>query len=97
MCGHSFAYVAHFEFLRNVWSQTQRATKSANHLPYLATHLAYLATQLSYLVTRLPLLTFTLGLAAPIRLGRLFRLSHHCLFLQSALRGAATSTTMLAA
>ncbi len=53
MCGHSFAYVAHFVFLRDVWIRTQsaavasrRATNLATHLPKLATHLPKLATHL---------------------------------------------------
>jgi hypothetical protein len=44
--GHSFAYVAHFVFLRDVWIRSQtaavasrRATNLATHLPKLATHL----------------------------------------------------------
>jgi hypothetical protein len=43
--GHSFAYVAHFVFLRDVWIRSQtaavarrRATNLATHLPELATH-----------------------------------------------------------
>ncbi len=51
--GHSFAYVAHFVFLRDVWIRTQRvavasrrATNLATHLPNLATHLPNLATHL---------------------------------------------------
>jgi hypothetical protein len=45
--GHSFAYVAHFVFLRDVWIRTQRAavaSRRATNLachpsPFLATHL----------------------------------------------------------
>jgi hypothetical protein len=58
--GHSFAFVAHFEFLRDVWIRTQRAalasrratgTNLATHLqlshpsPCLATHLPQLSHQ----------------------------------------------------
>jgi hypothetical protein len=35
--GHSFAYVAHFVFLRDVWIRTLIANLAA-HLPNLATH-----------------------------------------------------------
>ncbi len=58
---HSFAYVAHFVFLRDVWIGTQSAavasrcaTNLATHLPNLATHLPYLTTHLPYLTTHLP-------------------------------------------
>ncbi len=47
--GHSFAYVAHFVFLRDVWIRTQRAAVNRNKLArhqlshpshsYLAIHL----------------------------------------------------------
>ncbi len=59
--GHSFAYVAHFVFLRDVWIRTQRVavasrrgTNLAAHLPILATHLPNLATYLPNLATHLP-------------------------------------------
>jgi hypothetical protein len=55
---HSFAYVAYFVFLRDVWIRTQRAgvasrcaTNLAAHLRNLATHLPNLATNLSNLTT----------------------------------------------
>ncbi len=51
--GHSFAYVAHFVFLREVWIQTQRAAVASRLVyqlsyqsPYLSTHSPFLATQL---------------------------------------------------
>jgi hypothetical protein len=45
--GHSFAYVAHFVFFRDVWIRaSRRATNLATHLPDLATHLPDLATHL---------------------------------------------------
>ncbi len=37
--GHSFAYVAHFVYLRDVWIQTQRAAV-ARRATNLATHLS---------------------------------------------------------
>jgi hypothetical protein len=59
--GQSFAYVAHFVFLRNVWIRTQRvaiasrhATNFATHLRDLATHLTNLATHFPNLATNLP-------------------------------------------
>jgi hypothetical protein len=59
--GPSFAYVAHFVFLRDVWILTQRAavasrraTDLATPLPSLATHLPVLATHLPNLATHLP-------------------------------------------
>ncbi len=60
--GHSFAYVAHFVFLRDVWIRIQRAavesrraTNLATHLPTLAaTHLPDFATHLPNLATYLP-------------------------------------------
>ncbi len=36
--GHSFAYVAHFVFLRDVWIRTQRAAIACRHVTNLATH-----------------------------------------------------------
>ncbi len=35
---HSFAYVAHFVSLRDVWIRTQRAAVAAGAVPNLATH-----------------------------------------------------------
>ncbi len=56
--GHSFAYVAHFVFLRDVWIRAQRAavasTNLATHIPNLATRLPDLATHLPDLATHLP-------------------------------------------
>jgi hypothetical protein len=37
--GHSFAYVAHFVFLRDVWIRTQRAAVASRCATNLATHL----------------------------------------------------------
>jgi hypothetical protein len=37
--GHSFAYVAHFVFLRDVWIRTQRADLASRRTTNLATHL----------------------------------------------------------
>ncbi len=37
--GHFFAYVAQFEFLRDVWIRTQRATVASRRATNLATHL----------------------------------------------------------
>ncbi len=57
---HSFAYVAHFVFLRAAVESrcaTNLATYLPNlapHLPNLATHLPHLATQLCNLATHLP-------------------------------------------
>jgi hypothetical protein len=48
--GHSFAYVARFVFLRNVWIRTQRAAIAC--ATNLATHLP------SHNLTRLPAATF---------------------------------------
>jgi hypothetical protein len=42
--GHSFAYVAHFEFLRDVWIRTQRAAEASSRANNLATHLPRLST-----------------------------------------------------
>ncbi len=36
---HSFAYVAHFVFLRDVWIRTQRAAEASRRATNLATHL----------------------------------------------------------
>jgi hypothetical protein len=58
--GHSFAYVAHFVFLRDVWIRTQRAAVAthllnlASHLLNLASHLINLASHLLNLATHLP-------------------------------------------
>jgi hypothetical protein len=53
--GHSFAYVAHFVFLREVWIRTQSAAVvSRRLLPYIATHLPDLANHLPNLATHLP-------------------------------------------
>jgi hypothetical protein len=44
--GHSFAYVAHFIFLRDTWIRTQRAavaSRCATHLSNFANHLPNLA------------------------------------------------------
>ncbi len=41
--GHSFAYVAHFVFLRDVWIRTQRAAVASRGATNLATHLPNLA------------------------------------------------------
>jgi hypothetical protein len=38
--GHFLAYVAHFEFLRDVWIQTQRAAIVSRRAKNLATHLS---------------------------------------------------------
>jgi hypothetical protein len=38
--GHSFAYVAHFVFLRDVWLRTQRDGVASRRANNLATHLA---------------------------------------------------------
>ncbi len=37
--GHSFAYVAHFVFLRDVWIRTQRPAVAIRRATNLATHL----------------------------------------------------------
>jgi hypothetical protein len=37
--GHSFAYVAHFVFLKDVWIRTQIAAVASRRATYLATHL----------------------------------------------------------
>jgi hypothetical protein len=37
--GHSFAYVAHFVFLRDVWIRTQRLAVASRCATNLATHL----------------------------------------------------------
>ncbi len=36
--GHSFAYVAHLWFLRDVWIRTQSAAVASKRATYLATH-----------------------------------------------------------
>jgi hypothetical protein len=41
--GHSFAYVAYFIFLRDVWIRTQRAAAAARRATNVATHLPDLA------------------------------------------------------
>ncbi len=68
--GHSFAYVAHFVFLRDVWIRIQRssvankcATNLATHLPNLATHPPNLATYLPNIATHLPNLAIHLPLS----------------------------------
>ncbi len=60
LAGHSFAYVAHFIFLSDVWIRTHRAavasrrdTNLANHLPKLATHFPELSTHSPHLATHL--------------------------------------------
>ncbi len=37
--GHSFAYVAHLWFLRDVWIQTKSAAVASGHATNLVTHL----------------------------------------------------------
>jgi hypothetical protein len=37
--GHSFAYVAHFVVLRDVWIRTQRAAEASRRATNLANHL----------------------------------------------------------
>ncbi len=37
--GHSFAYLAHFVFLRDVWIHTQKAAVASKRAIKLATHL----------------------------------------------------------
>jgi hypothetical protein len=54
VCDHSFAIVANFVFLRDVWIRTQRAAVASGSASNLATHLPYLATHLPYLATHLP-------------------------------------------
>ncbi len=44
--GHSFSYVAHFVFLRDVWVKTQRAAMASMRTTHLATQLPNLATHL---------------------------------------------------
>jgi hypothetical protein len=44
--GHSFAYVAHLVFLRDVWIRTQIAAVASRRATNLATHLLNLATHL---------------------------------------------------
>ncbi len=39
--GHSFSYVAHLVFLRDVWSRTLRAAAASRSATNLATHLPY--------------------------------------------------------
>jgi hypothetical protein len=39
--GHSFTYVAHFVFLRDVWIRTQRAAVASRRATNLATHLPW--------------------------------------------------------
>ncbi len=38
--GHTFSYVAHFVFLRDVWIRTQSAAVSSRRVTNLATHLS---------------------------------------------------------
>ncbi len=52
--GHSFAYIANFVFLKDVWIRTQRATGASRRATNLATHLNHLATHLPNLATHLP-------------------------------------------
>jgi hypothetical protein len=54
--GHSlsFAYVAHFVFLGDVWIRTQRAAVASRCATNLATHLPNLATLLPDLSIHLP-------------------------------------------
>jgi hypothetical protein len=79
--GHSFAYVAHFVFLRYVWIRTQNFCRSkqapyqlSHPSPKLATHLPKLATHASpfnieQFVTSKPctLLTCTHGYMSTVR------------------------------
>ncbi len=46
--GHSFAYVTHFVFLRDVWIRTQRAPVASRRAANLVTYLPNLATHLHY-------------------------------------------------
>jgi hypothetical protein len=56
--GHSFAYVAHFVFLIDVWIRTQSAAVASRSATNLAAHLADQRSRPSpYLVTRLPQLS----------------------------------------
>jgi hypothetical protein len=43
--GHSFAYVVHFLFLRDVWIRTQRGAVASRRANNLAIHLPNLATR----------------------------------------------------
>jgi hypothetical protein len=52
--GHSFDYVAHFVFLRDVWIRIQRSAVANKRAPNLATHLPHLATHLPNLASYLP-------------------------------------------
>jgi hypothetical protein len=52
--GHSFAYVAHFVFLRDAWIRTQRAAVAARRATNLATHFPNLETNLPILTINLP-------------------------------------------
>ncbi len=45
--GHSFAYVAHFVFLRDVWIRTQRAAVASRRATNLALHNPYICLSLS--------------------------------------------------
>jgi hypothetical protein len=56
-CVHSFAYVAHFVFLRDVWIRTQRADEASKQARYqlsspspyiLATHLPKIGGEVDY-------------------------------------------------
>jgi hypothetical protein len=38
--GHSFSYVAHFVFLRDVWIRAQKAAVASRRATNLATHLS---------------------------------------------------------
>jgi hypothetical protein len=52
--GHSYAYVAHLVFLRDVWITTQRAAVESRRATNLATHITILATHLPNLATQRP-------------------------------------------
>jgi hypothetical protein len=57
--GHSFAYVAHFVFLRDVWIRTHRAVVASRRPTNLDTHLPCLAIHLPDLGNHLPQLSHT--------------------------------------
>ncbi len=52
--GRSFAYFAHFLFLRDVWIRAQRAAAASRRATNLATHFPNLATHLPNLAAHLP-------------------------------------------
>ncbi len=70
--GHSFAYVAHFVFLRDVWTQraavaSRCATNLATHLPNLATHLPFKIFKVEYEIESLVLtLLFSISMGGAI-------------------------------